>query len=70
MVLKVRINDRTNPNKEEALKEITKEKMVTLTVLVPESVKADLKIKAVRNKTTLHKLILNWSRDYINKEKG
>lgn len=67
MVLKIRSNDRINTNKEEALKEVAAEKMVTLTILVPQSIREDLKVKVIRNKTTVTNLILNYLREYISK---
>ena len=67
MALKIRSNDRINTNKEEALNEVTAEKMVTLTILVPQSIREDLKVKAIRNKTTVTNLILNYLREYISK---
>jgi chorismate mutase len=54
-------------NKEEALKEISKEKMVTLTVLVPESLRANFKVQTIRNKTNVTTVIVNYIREYISK---
>jgi hypothetical protein len=67
MALKIRSNDRINTNKEEALKEVAAEKMVTLTILVPQSIREDLKVKVIRNKTTITNLILNYLKEYISK---
>lgn len=67
MALKIRSNDRINTNKEEALKEVAAEKMVALTILVPQSIREDLKIKVIRNKTTVTNLILNYLKEYISK---
>jgi len=67
MALKIRSSDRINANKEEALKEVVAEKMVTLTILVPQSIREDLKVKVIRNKTTVTNLILNYLREYISK---
>jgi hypothetical protein len=67
MALKIRSSDRINTNKEEALKEVAAEKMVTLTILVPQSIREDLKVKVIRNKTTVTNLILNYLREYISK---
>ncbi len=67
MALKIRSSDRINTNKEEALKEVVAEKMVTLTILVPQSIREDLKVKVIRNKTTITNLILNYLKEYISK---
>lgn len=65
MALKIRSNDRINTNKEEALKEVVSEKMVTLTILVPQSLRENLKVKAIRDKTTITNLIINYLKKYI-----
>lgn len=67
MALKIRSNDRINTNKEEALKEVAAEKMVMLSILVPQSIREDLKVKVIRNKTTVTNLILNYLKEYISK---
>ena len=56
-----------NTNKEEILKEVVAEKMVTLTILVPQSIREDLKVKVIQNKTTVTNLILNYLKEYISK---
>lgn len=65
MGLKIRTKDRVNINKEEALKEITAEKMTTLTIWVPESLKQEFKIKALRSKTSLTELITKYMKEYV-----
>jgi hypothetical protein len=67
MALKIRSSDRINTNKEEALKEVAAEKMVTLTILVPQSIREDLKVKVIRNRTTVTNVMLNLLKEYISK---
>jgi hypothetical protein len=64
MALKIKSNNRISHNKEESLKEVSKEKMVTLTVLVPESLRANLKVKTIRNKTNVTTVIVNYIKEY------
>jgi phosphoribosyl-dephospho-CoA transferase len=66
MALKPKLKNNSNLYKEEALKEVVKEKMVGITILVPESVKDNLKVKAIRNKTNITNVILNFIKEYIN----
>ena len=66
MALKPRSKERVNTYKEEALKEVSSERMVTLTILVPESVREDFKVKAIRNKTNVTNVILTYIKEYIN----
>ena len=66
MTLKTKSNNRISIDKEEALKEISKEKMVTLTVLVPESLRANFKVKTILNKTNVTTVIVNYIKDYID----
>lgn len=65
MTLKPRSKERVNVYKEEALKEVSSERMVTLTILVPESIRDDFKVKAIRNKTNITNVILNHIKEYI-----
>jgi len=65
MALKIKSNNRISHNKEESLKEVSKEKMVTLTVLVPESLRANFKVKTIRNKTNVTTVIVNYIKEYI-----
>ena len=58
-------NNNSNLYKQEALKEVVKEKMVNITILLPESLRDDLKVKAIRNKTNITNVILNYIREYI-----
>lgn len=67
MALKPKSNNRISLDKEKALKEISKEKMVTLTVLVPESLRANFKVQTIRNKTNVTTVIVNYIREYIKK---
>lgn len=66
MALKPRSKERINTYKEAALKEVSCERMVTLTILVPESIREDFKVKAIRNKTNVTNVILNYIKEYIN----
>ncbi len=66
MALKPKLKNSSNLHKEEALKEVVKEKMVGITILVPESVKDNLKVKAIHNKTNITNVILNFIKEYIN----
>lgn len=65
MPLKVKSKERINTYKEEALKSVSSERMVTLTILVPESIREDFKVKAIRNKTNITNVILNHIKNYI-----
>ena len=65
MALKIKSNNRISHNKEESLKEVSKEKMVTLTVLVPESLRANFKVQTIRNKTNVTTVIINYIKEYI-----
>jgi len=64
MALKIKSNNRISHNKEESLKEVSKEKMVTLTVLIPESLRANFKVKTIRNKTNVTTVIVNYIKEY------
>jgi phosphoribosyl-dephospho-CoA transferase len=66
MALKPKLKNNSNLYKEEALKEVVKEKMVGITILVPESVKDNLKVKAIRNKTNITNVLINYIKEYIN----
>ena len=65
MALKPKLKNNSNLYKEEALKEVVKEKMVGITILVPESVKDNLKVKTIRNKTNITNVILHYIKEYI-----
>lgn len=65
MALKPKSKERTNILKEESLKEVSKEKMVTLTIHVPESLRLNFKVKAIRNKTNVTNVILTYIKEYI-----
>lgn len=69
MMLKLRSSERVNIDKEKALKEVTKEEMVTLTLLVPESIRTTFKTKAIRNRRTIRGLILGWIKKYLEEGK-
>ena len=65
MTLKPRLKNNSNLHKEEALKEVVKEKMVNITILLPESLRDNLKVKAIRNKTNITNVIINYIKEYI-----
>ena len=65
MTLKHRLKNNSNLHKEEALKEVVKEKMVNITILLPESLRDNLKVKAIRNKTNITNVIINYIKEYI-----
>ncbi len=65
MALKPKLKNNSNLHKEKALKEVVKEKMVNITILLPESLRDNLKVKAIRNKTNITNVILNYIREYI-----
>jgi hypothetical protein len=65
MALKPRLKNNSNFHKEEALKEVVKEKMVNITILLPESLRDNLKVKAIRNKTNITNVIVNYIKEYI-----
>ena len=65
MTLKPRLKNNSNLHKEEALKEVVKEKMVNITILLPESLRDNLKVKAIRNKSNITNVLINYIREYI-----
>lgn len=66
MALKPKLKHNSNVNKEEALKEVVKEKTSSITILVPEPLKNDLKVKAIRNKTNITNVILSYIKQYVD----
>lgn len=66
MALKPKLQNNSNFYKEEALKEVVKEKMVNITILLPESLRDNLKVKAIRNKTNITNVIINYIKEYVN----
>lgn len=67
MTLRIKANNRANINKENAIKEITAEEIVTITVNIPKSLRSEFKIAAIRNGTTITDLVLNWIKQYIQR---
>ena len=65
MALKPKLQNNSNFHKEEALKEVVKEKMVNITILLPESLRDNLKVKAIRNKTNITNVLINYIKEYI-----
>jgi hypothetical protein len=65
MALKPKLKNNSNLYKEQALKEVVKEKMVNITILLPESLRDNLKVKAIRNKTNITNVIINYIKEYI-----
>lgn len=66
MALKPKLKNNSNLQKEEALKEVVKEKMVYITILLPESLKDNFKVKTIRNKTNITNVLLNYIKEYVN----
>lgn len=67
MALHIKPNSRRNINKEDALKEVTTEQMVKLTINIPKSLHSEFKIAAIRSNRNMTKLMLEWIREYIQK---
>lgn len=66
MALKPKLKNSSNLQKEEALKEVVKEKMVYITILLPESLKDNFKVKTIRNKTNITNVLVNYIKEYVN----
>lgn len=66
MALKPKLKNNSNLQKEEALKEVVKEKMVYITILLPESLKDNFKVKTIRNKTNITNVLINYIKEYVN----
>lgn len=66
MALKPKLKNNSNLQKEEALKEVVKEKMVYITILLPESLKDNFKVKTIRNKTNITNVLVNYIKEYVN----
>lgn len=66
MALKPKLKNNSNLHKEEALKEVVKEKMVYVTILLPESLKDNFKVKTIRNKTNITNVLINYIKEYVN----
>ena len=66
MALKPKLKNNSNLHKEEALKEVVKEKMVYITILLPESLKDNFKVKTIRNKTNITNVLVNCIKEYVN----
>jgi hypothetical protein len=67
MALSIKSSNRANVHKEQAIKEITAEKIVKLTINIPKSMHSEFKIAAIRNSTDMTDLVLNWIKQYIQK---
>lgn len=65
MALKPKLNNNSNLHREEALREVVKEKMVNITILLPESLRDNLKVKAIRNKSNITNVLINYIKEYI-----
>lgn len=68
MALKPKLKNNSNFQKEEALKEVVKEKMVYITILLPESLKDNFKVKTIRNKTNITNVLINYIKEYISEK--
>ena len=66
MALKPKLKNNSNLHKEEALKEVVKEKMVYVTILLPESLKDNFKVKTIRNKTNITNVLINYIKEYVS----
>ncbi len=67
MVLKIKIGNRLNTNKEKAIQDVTIDKTVRLNVNLPNTVLKQFKLKTVQNNITMSELILKWINEYISK---
>lgn len=67
MVLKIKIGNRLNTNKEKAIQDVTVDKIVRLNVNLPNTVLKQFKLKTVQNNITMSELILIWINEYISK---
>ncbi|MFP3011950.1 MAG: hypothetical protein ACEY3D_02990 [Rickettsia sp.] len=67
MVLKIKIGNRLNTNKEQAIQDVTIDKIVRLNVNLPNTVLKQFKLKTVQNNITMSELILKWINEYISK---
>ncbi|KJW01823.1 hypothetical protein REIP_1749 [Rickettsia endosymbiont of Ixodes pacificus] len=67
MVLKIKIGNRLNTNKEKAIKDVTSDKIVRLNVNLPNTLLKQFKLKTVQNNITMSELILIWINEYISK---
>jgi len=65
MALKPKLKNNSNLQKEEALKDVVKEKMVYITILLPESLKDNFKVKTIRNKTNITNVLLSYIKEYV-----
>jgi ribosome-binding factor A len=65
MALKPKLKERTNILKQEALKEVSTEKMVTLTINVPESLRSNFKIQTIHKKTNITEVLINFIKEYL-----
>jgi len=65
MALKPKLKNNSNLQKKEALKEVVKEKMVYITILLPESLKDNFKVKTIRNKTNITNVLLSCIKEYV-----
>lgn len=59
---------RPSVNKIKAFKELNSEETETLTIMVPASLKANVKIKAIQNQTNVTNLIVNYLKEYVGNE--
>lgn len=59
---------RPSINKAKAFQELKLERTETLTIMIPSTLKKDLKVKAIRNETTVTDLILNYIKRYIEED--
>lgn len=67
MTLKIKDNNRENINKQKAIEEINKERIVKMTVNLPKSMQIAFKIATTRNGTNMTDEVLSFIKQYIQK---
>lgn len=69
MALKVSKNIRINPNKEEMIKEIKEEKIAVITFHLPQSLKDELQITAIRSRESMGRILIKLIKEFLNNRK-
>lgn len=65
MALKIKPNNRENINKQKAIEEISKDRMVKLTVNLPKSMQIAFKVATTRDGTNMTDEVLRFVKEYI-----
>jgi uncharacterized phage protein gp47/JayE len=68
MVLTTKPNSSNNINKDKAMKAIQSDMMVKLTLSIPKKMRSEFKIAAERKGTTMTNAVLEYVKEYIQKE--